>query len=423
MYRRADSRNQVIPPDRDPLWGGRAVDAAGESAINSGDPTATAAPRSLPRMTAGPLQAYRALRHTGTLTADPAQELAAEKLQSLHNALAGYEPASNGGGWADRFGLARRRETPPQGLYIAGPVGRGKSMLMDLFFGTAPVAKKRRVHFHAFMLEVHERLHRRRATRKGKPKSDDMIGPVAAEIAADAWLLCFDEFQVTNIADAMILGRLFEALFAAGVVVVATSNTPPDELYKDGLQRELFLPFIALIRDKLDLLLLDGGVDHRLARLEGMAVYHAPAGAAADAALDQAFAHLTDGAAGARATLRVQGRTLVVPRAARGVARFDFAELCDAALGAADYLALATHYHTLILSNIPRLPPERRNEARRFATLIDALYEHRVNLIASAEGAPDALCTEGPIAAEFKRTASRLVEMQSADYIDRPHLT
>ncbi|MGE5146888.1 MAG: cell division protein ZapE [Candidatus Eiseniibacteriota bacterium] len=374
-------------------------------------------------MNAGPLQTYRALRHTGTLTADPAQELAAEKLQSLANALAGYTPASNGGGWAERFGLARRRESPPQGLYIAGPVGRGKSMLMDLFFENAPVEKKRRVHFHAFMLEVHDRLHQRRKKRKGAPKSDDMIGPVAAEIAADSWLLCFDEFQVTNIADAMILGRLFEALFAAGVVVVATSNTPPDELYKGGLQRELFLPFIALIRDKLDLLLLDGGVDHRRARLKGMTVYHVPPGPAADAALDAAFAELTDGAKGALATLSVQGRTLVVPRAARGVARFDFAALCGAALGAADYLALATHYHTLILAGIPRLPSDRRDEARRFATLIDALYEHRVNLIASAAAAPDALCTEGPIAEEFKRTASRLVEMQAADYIDRPHLT
>ena len=374
-------------------------------------------------MTAGPLQAYRALRHTGTLTADPAQELAAEKLQSLANALAGYQPASNGGGWAERFGLARRRETAPQGLYIAGPVGRGKSMLMDLFFENAPVEKKRRVHFHAFMLEVHDRLHNRRTERKGKPKSDDMIGPVAAEIAAETWLLCFDEFQVTNIADAMILGRLFEALFALGVVVVATSNTPPDELYKDGLQRELFLPFVALIRDKLDLLLLDGGVDHRRARLKSMKVYHVPPGPEADRALDQAFADLTDGAAGARATLAVQGRTLVVPRAARGVARFDFAELCETALGAADYLALATHYHTLILAGIPLLPPEKRNEARRFATLIDALYEHRSNLVCSAAAAPDALCTEGPIAAEFKRTASRLIELQSADYIDQPHLS
>jgi cell division protein ZapE len=273
------------------------------------------------------------------------------------------------------------------------------------------------------MLEVHERLHQRRRRRKGKPKSDDMIGPVAAEIAADSWLLCFDEFQVTNIADAMILGRLFEALFALGVVVVATSNTPPDELYKGGLQRELFLPFIALIRDKLDLLLLDGGVDHRLMRLKGMTVYHVAPGAAADAALDHAFAELTDHAAGAPATLRVQGRTLVVPRAARGVARFEFADLCGTPLGAADYLALATHYHTLILSDIPVMPGDRRDEARRFATLIDALYEHRVNLVCSAEAAPDALCTEGPIAAEFKRTASRLIEMQSADYIEGAHLT
>ncbi|HEX7006058.1 MAG TPA: cell division protein ZapE [Alphaproteobacteria bacterium] len=373
-------------------------------------------------MTAGPLHAYRALRHTGTLTADPAQELAAEKLQSLHNALAGYQPAANGRGWAERFGLARR-EMPPQGLYIAGPVGRGKSMLMDLFFEAAPVAMKRRVHFHEFMLEVHDRLHARRKSRQGKARGDDMIGPVAAAIAAESWLLCFDEFQVTNIADAMILGRLFEALFQAGVVVVATSNVAPDDLYKDGLQRELFLPFIALIREKLDLLLLDGGVDHRLARLKGTTVYHVPPGPAANAALDRAFAELTDGAAGAPATLRVQGRILTVPCAARGVARFDFASLCEAALGAADYLALATHYHTVILSDIPLLPPERRNEARRFATLIDALYEHRVNLVCSAAAEPGALCTEGPMAEEFKRTASRLVEMRSADYMDRPHLT
>jgi cell division protein ZapE len=207
------------------------------------------------------------------------------------------------------------------------------------------------------------------------------------------------------------------------VVVVATSNPPPDELYKDGLQRELFLPSIALIRERLDLLQLDGGVDHRLARLKGMTVYHVPPGPAADTALDRAFAELTDGAAGAPATLRVQGRTLVVPCAARGVARFDFVALCEAALGAADYLALSTHYHTLILSNVPVLSPELRNEARRFATLIDALYEHRVNLVCSAAAAPDALCTEGPMAEEFKRTASRLMEMQSADYIDRPHLT
>jgi len=365
-------------------------------------------------MTDGPLAAYRALCRAQTIMGDPAQELAAEKLQSLHHALAGYEPSA--GGWAERFGLARRAE-PPLGLYVCGPVGRGKSMLMDLFFETAPLEKKRRAHFHEFMLDVHARLHKIRKAAKGKPREADLIAPLARGIAEETWLLCFDEFQVTNIADAMILGRLFEALFAAGMVVVATSNDAPDALYAGGLQRDRFTPFVALIKDKLDLLVLDGGTDYRLKRIAGRPVYHAPLGAPATTALDQAFRDLTDLDAGPQAELEVQGRAVRVPQAARGVARFAFADLCEKPLGAADYIAIAHHFHTVLLDGIPKLTPEQRNEARRFSTLIDALYEAKVRLICSADAAPDELYVKGSHAREFERTASRLFEMQSADYL------
>jgi cell division protein ZapE len=369
---------------------------------------------------AGPLAAYRALRQSGQLTADPAQALAAEKLQSLAYALAGYRPgpAGDAAGWKERLGLARRRETPPQGLYLFGAAGRGKSMLMDLFFANVGVLRKRRVHFHAFMLEVHQRIHLWRRENDGDP-----IAPLGRALAEESWLLCVDEFQVTDIADAMILGRLFQALFAAGIVVVTTSNFAPGELYRDGLQRELFLPFIALIEEKLDILHLEGGVDWRRRRLQQLPRYYTPPGPAASAALAEAFAALTDGAKPAPETLHLQGRALTVRRAAKGVAWFEFDELCEAPLGPADFLAIATHYNSIVVDNIPVLAPERRDAARRFVNLVDELYEHHVHLVCAAAAPPDALCPAGRVAEMFRRTASRLVEMQSADYLAQAHLT
>lgn len=389
-------------------------------------------------MPEGPLSLYRARRGTGTLRPDPDQELAAEKFQSLHHALKGYQPqAADGGeaktGWLQRFGLGRLRAAPPspeiastapQGLYLYGGVGRGKSMLMDLFFETAPVEKKRRVHFHEFMLEVHERIHQHRQSGKAKGGGpDDSLPELARALAGEAWLLCFDEFHVTNVVDAMILGRLFTALFDLGVVVVATSNWPPDMLYKDGLQRELFLPFIALLKERLDVLSLDGPTDYRLDRLKGVPIYHWPLGPAADAKMAEAFAALTGGAAGEPTHLTVQGRRVEIARAAKCVARVGFWDLCAKALGAADYIALATHFHTVLIDGVPTMKDELRNEAKRFMTLIDALYEHKVNVVVAAEGPPERLYPEGTHAFEFERTVSRLMEMQSEDYLQRQHLT
>jgi cell division protein ZapE len=369
-------------------------------------------------MTGGPLAAYRALVDAGNVKPDPAQLLAAEKLQSLYHALRGYRPGG-GNGWRARLGLARQRgEAPPQGLYIFGAVGRGKSMLMDLFFDGAPVAAKRRVHFHAFMLEVHDTLH---AWRRAEGAVADPLPRLAAKIAAETWLLCFDEFLVENIADAMILGRLFEGLFEAGVVVVATGNTAPRDLYRDGLQRDRFLPFLDLLARRLDVLELDGPVDYRRDSLAGLALYHAPLGPAAERALEEAFARLTGGVPAAPRTLHVLGRTLAVPKSVLGVAMFSFTELCERPLGAADYQALARAFHTLVIAGVPQLAPARRNEAKRFLTLVDTLYEHGVKLVVSAAGPPDSLYPAGDGAAAFQRAVSRILEMQGEAYLAEPH--
>jgi len=375
---------------------------------------ADATPSALPP---GPLAAYRTLLREGSVDADPAQALAAEKLQALANALRHYRPNGGGTTWRERLGLSRRREEPaPQGLYLYGPVGRGKSMLMDLFFRSVPIERKRRVHFQAFMVEVHETLHRRRA----EGGDDDVVSWLAGEVLEKAWLLCFDEFQVTNIADAMILGRLFEALFERGLVVVATSNTPPDALYEGGLQRERFLPFIALLKERLDLLALEGPVDYRRRRLAEMPLYFTPLGPDTHAALGSAWDRLTDCAEGMPRTLTVKGHELTVPRSTNGVAWVGFTELCERPLGAEDYIALSRRFPTVILEAVPVMDRGRRDPARRFVALIDALYEFKTKLVVSADAEPDALCTD-PDLPEFRRAASRLHEMQSPDYLKTPH--
>jgi cell division protein ZapE len=378
-----------------------------------------------PDITAGPLPAYRALVAAGTLAPDPSQRMIAERLQQLWRQLRGYDPPPRPtNGLLSR--LLRRKpldEAPPgapNGLYIVGEVGRGKSMLMDLFFASAQLARKQRSHFHSFMQNAHARFH---AWKSEHPETDDPIPPLADAIAADAALLCFDEFQVDDIADAMILGRLFQALFERGVVVVATSNTRPAELFKGKPGRDAFLTFISLLERHLDLIEMEHGRDFRRARLRGRPSWYVPANAAATQALDQMFAELTDDVAPKSEILVVMGRTLTVPAAAEGVARFDFATLCGSALGAGDYLALATHFHTLILDRIPLLTPANDDAARRFMTLIDALYEHRVKLIASADAVPDRLYRMGEGARGFERTASRLIEMQSERWLALPHLT
>ncbi len=365
----------------------------------------------------GPLTAYRYRLAAGTIQPDPAQELAAEKLESLYRALLGYRPTMGLTGWKTRFSLAHR-EIQPQGLYLFGDVGRGKSMLMDMFFRASAVSAKRRTHFHAFLHDVHAALHvLRQSPRK------DPLSLIARDIARQAWLLCLDELEIRDIADAMIVGRLFEGLLANGVVVVTTSNRPPDDLYKDGLQRERFLPFIRLIKNRLDVLELSGERDFRLGRMKGLPVYHVPPGPGADAGLEECFHRFANGKPPAEEHLVVYGRILKVPHAAGRVARFTFVELCEVPLGATDYLQLATHYDVVIIAGIPRLSPERLDAARRFVTLIDALYEHKVLLVCSADAPPHALYSAGRGAFEFQRTASRLMEMQADDYIRRPHLT
>jgi cell division protein ZapE len=284
---------------------------------------------------------------------------------------------------------------------------------MDLLFDRAPLEAKRRVHFHAFMLEVHGRLEARRRAADGEPLQE-----LAAALATEARLLCFDEFQVQNIADAMILGRLFEALLGDGVVVVATSNFAPERLYQDGLNRERFLPFIDMLQSRLDVVALIGDHDYRLDRLRDVPVYHHPLGPETAARLHEIFAALTDGAPAEPAEVAVGSRRLAVPRAAKGVAWFDFADLCEQALGAADYLALAASYHTVMLADVPRLTPDRRNEARRLITLVDALYDRRINLVIGAAVAPDELYPAGEGAFEFQRTVSRLMAMQNRDYLE-----
>jgi cell division protein ZapE len=303
--------------------------------------------------------------------------------------------------------LFRKPEAaPPKGLYIHGPAGRGKTMLMDLFYAEIAGQPKRCVHFHAFMQDVHAKLH---AARK---REQDAIAPVARALARQARLLCLDEMQVSDIADAVIVGRLFEALLGLGVVVVTTSNQPPQELYRDGLNRQLFLPFVKLIAAKLDVMPLDGETDYRLGRIKAHETFVTPLGREADARIQETWRRPTDSERGEPVEIEVKGRRLIVPQAAHGCARFTFADLCEAPLGPADYLAIARHFRTIFVELIPVLKPAQRNEAKRFVTLIDTLYDGHVRLVASSEGPPEGIYRR----AEFARTASRLREMQSASW-------
>lgn len=361
------------------------------------------------------------LDKTPKITLDPAQAQAAKRLDVLARQLKSYRP----GAWS-LFGKAK----PPRGLYIWGDVGRGKSMLMDMFYARTPIAKKRRVHFNAFMQETHAHIHEWRnldpKARAKRPEfvreaGDDPIAPVAHAIAIEAMLLCFDEFQVTDVADAMILGRLFEQLFQRGVVIVATSNTAPALLYHGGLNRQLFLPFITMIEQRLDVVEINGPQDYRLLRMKGVHCYITPLGPDADRTMDDAWLSLTGKAKGTPRSLRFLGRELVVPEAAGGFARFSFADLCQQPLGPADYLEIARNFATVFIDRIPQMGSEMRNEARRFILLIDTLYDEGVHLVCSAAAPPEELYTAGDGADAFRRTASRLVEMQSEDYLKRGH--
>jgi cell division protein ZapE len=366
---------------------------------------------------------YAALVAAGKIEADPGQEALAKRLaaleQRLEQAMLARKSSSLGWLFGQQHGQQQKGSQVIRGLYVYGDVGRGKTLLMDLFFEASAVRAKRRVHFHEFMTEVHERIH---VIRQQSNIGPDPIHQAAASIAEDAWLLCFDEFHVTDIADAMILGRLFTRLFELGVVMVATSNLAPSELYKDGLNRALFLPFIKDLEAHCEIARLEARVDFRLEKLTGMPTWYVPDDARAAAALDGAWRRLA-GEAGGPLTLTVKGHAVRVPRAAMGVARFAFADLCGKPLGAGDYLRIAREFHTIILDHVPMLDYDRRNEAKRFIILIDTLYDQAVKLLASAASQPDRLyvASQGFEAQEFKRTASRLMEMRSQAYLGLPH--
>jgi cell division protein ZapE len=366
--------------------------------------------------------AYDQRLKSGEIVADPAQAAGLAELKRLEAALS----TRAGGGLKGLF----RKPQAQKGVYLWGPVGRGKSMLMDLFFATAPVEKKRRTHFHVFMGETHRLID---AWRKGTPAErkarfgqhafrhkggDDPIPPVADLVARDATLLCFDEFQVTDIADAMILGRLFEALTERGVTWVATSNREPDALYKDGINRQLFVPFIDLIKQRLAVVKVAGAHDYRLDRLRAAGTWFSPADPDNQRSFDQLWRQMLGPEGETGATVEVLGRKIHLPHAAGGQVRASFASLCGVALGPNDYIAIAGQFHTVFLEGVPKLTPAKREEARRFVTLVDALYEARARLIVLAEAEPAALYVEGDGAFEFERTASRLEEMRSADWLE-----
>lgn len=366
-------------------------------------------------------QRYDHLVQSGAVERDPAQERIVAALDRLIDEISAKRLAKKSSALGWLFAAKRQPREPVKGLYIHGGVGRGKTMLMDMFFELLPVRRKRRVHFNDFMADVQDRIQKHRQARKnGEVKEDDPIPPVARALADEAWVLCFDEFSVTDIADAMILSRLFSALFAGGVVLVATSNVAPENLYRDGLNRQLFLPFISLLERNAHVMTLDAEKDYRQEKLNRQPIYVTPDDAAADRALDDAWEAMTHGQPTGEVALTLKGRQLVVPRAAGDAARFSFADLCEKPLGARDYLAIAGRFSTVFIDHVPVLGEGKRNEAKRFILLIDTLYDHHMRLVISAAAPPQGLYTakRGNEVFEFERTASRLVEMQSRDWLD-----
>ena len=376
---------------------------------------------------------YQLMLEKSELKVDIIQASIIDKLQILHDHLKFYETTVlKRPSFFSNFLSKSSKINTPKGLYIYGGVGRGKSMLMDLFFSHAPVALKRRVHFHSFMLEIHSFLHQWRYMEAGSriallgTDEDDPVPPLAKKISHESLLLCFDEFQVTDVTDAMLLGRLFTELFDRGVVMVLTSNRIPDDLYKDGLNHRLFLPAIELLKERLQVVALDGKLDYRLERMKGVKTYHFPLNDKSTILLSRAFWQLTDHEVDDRSevgseVITAQGRELTIPVASRGVAVVSFKKICGAALGAADYLAIALRYHTVIMVGIPKMGIEKRNEAKRFVILIDALYENNVKFLCCAEVSAEKLYEEGHGHFEFQRTVSRLMEMQSQEYLSKGH--
>jgi cell division protein ZapE len=363
---------------------------------------------------------YDALATEGKLDPDPAQEALASRFDALNEEIGSLRLAAKSSSLGWLFAQRAPKPGAVKGLYIHGSVGRGKTMLMDFFFAACPAKRKRRAHFHDFMADVHDRIGaHRKALKAGHVKGDDPIPPVARALADEARVLCFDEFSVTDIADAMILSRLFNALFSHGVILVATSNVAPDDLYKDGLNRSLFLPFVDVLKAHAQVMSLDADRDYRLDRLSRTKLYVAPLGDAADRALDDVWMRLTGGLTPHREMIEVKGREITVPAVAMGAARFGFADLCEKPLGARDYLAIARNYHTIFIERVPVLHDNRRNEAKRFINLIDTLYDNRIRVVVSAEAEPQELyqARTGTEAFEFDRTASRLIEMRSEEWV------
>jgi cell division protein ZapE len=367
------------------------------------------------------VERLEALAADGTIERDPQQIMVARRLDSVLSALKARAPASKSSALGWLFAAKRKTDSPLRGLYIHGSVGRGKTMLMDMMYELAPIEKKRRAHFHEFMADVHARIHaHRQKLKSGETRQADPVPPVAAALHAEAVLLCFDEFTVTDIADAMILSRLFTELFQRGSVLVATSNVQPDNLYMDGLNRQLFLPFVTLLKQYTDVVSLDSRTDYRLEKTKSLPVWLTPLGPDTDARMDAAWHKLTDGVTPRPESIEMKGREVLVPAAALGAARFTFHDLCEKPLGASDYLAIADRYRTVFIENIPVLAAGKGNETKRFINLVDTFYDNQVRLVASAEAMPEDLLPvrKGTVGFEFDRTVSRLFEMRSAEYIE-----